>query len=213
MGDDTELASRLVSKRHLTIKHLQLALEWQREAGGSVIDLLLQMRAVTEDVVSKVKSELLAEDGNGSSIAAGTGKHSSVARPAPASKSFARGSLHGFVAPTMSDDRRSFRRTKLPADWSVSIGEHTRNDDLEILNLSMGGLAFKTSKKPPSMGALLEVKMASPKGHALSMTGQVCHVALVAGGRYSVGVEYVEPSAGTLMVLDSIVREYSGSSN
>ena len=56
--DETKLAAVLQEKFGLSQSHLELARAWQKERGGSLADILFEMRAVSESDLKKAHESL-----------------------------------------------------------------------------------------------------------------------------------------------------------
>ncbi|MBT8496002.1 MAG: PilZ domain-containing protein [Deltaproteobacteria bacterium] len=175
-----EVAAALASSGQITLRDLQIALEWQRSSEHSVLDVLVFLELTDAEAIRAAVGALAHVD----DLAIND----------------------GVEARREVDRRRSFTRLDLPEGVVVKVnGKPVGGRGPELLNLSLGGLGYSTDE-PPRDDQLVDVFIRSRRGSVLEAKARARYRRQV-GDCFAIGVEFDGLSPARLMVLDSILKE------
>lgn len=181
-GSDDELAAVLVREGDLTVEHLQLALEWKSQARRSLVDVLLEMRAVPEDVLRKRISAL------------GIAPRVRATDPIP--------------QPPRGESVRRFTRSPT----TLEVGLPTWGDARRAYtqNLSRGGLGFRAHDlaSAPRLGQEVTLALVMPDGQRFELAAVVRYVEAV-DGAHSIGVQFTGLRLEALLAIDAVLRQHA----
>ena len=107
----------------------------------------------------------------------------------------------------MGAERRQFPR--IPEPFSVQYrvsGEVGSWHTVTVINLSAGGLRFRSAEEPLATGAALQLKIILPGFRAqMSLSALVAWSQVLASGVTEVGVEFQHIDLKTQLMLDRLV--------